>query len=123
MISGDIGGSARPGVEADSGDTRESMERAEELAYPTSTCIIAVASWKICCIREAWPGVAAGRRKGVAGIRLRPTLGVRASSSAADLVCVPINSWEKARDDCLRGGSNGASTTISIRMHSRETLS
>jgi hypothetical protein len=47
MMSGDMGGSARPGVEADNGDKRESIEPAGELAYATSSCIIVVASWKI----------------------------------------------------------------------------
>jgi hypothetical protein len=44
---------------------------------------------------------------------LRPTFGVRASFSAADFAGVLVNNWEKAREDRLGGGSNGATKTVS----------
>jgi hypothetical protein len=47
MISGEMGGRARLRVAAESGDIREPIKPAGELAYATSSCIIAFASWKI----------------------------------------------------------------------------
>jgi hypothetical protein len=44
MMSGGILG---PGVLVDTGDMRESMGLVGELAYATSSCIIAVVSWNI----------------------------------------------------------------------------
>jgi hypothetical protein len=56
--------------------------------------------------------VTAGRIKGMTSVRLRPTLGVRAPSLAGDLAGVPVNDWEKAREDRLRGESNGATKAV-----------
>jgi hypothetical protein len=47
MTSGEMGGILGPGVLGDTGTLRESMEPVGELAYATSSCIIAVASWNI----------------------------------------------------------------------------
>jgi len=52
--------------------------------------------------------VAAGRMRGVAWVRLRPTFGVWAAPSAFSFVGMPVNNSEKAREDSLRGASIGA---------------
>jgi hypothetical protein len=44
---------------------------------------------------------------------------MRASSSAADLFGVPVNNWEKAREDRRRGGSNGATGAVRLASHAR----
>ena len=52
--------------------------------------------------------MAAGRMRGVAWVRLRPTFGVWVASSAVSFVGTPAKNSEKAREDRLRGGSIGA---------------
>ena len=52
--------------------------------------------------------MAAGRMRGAAWVRLRPTFGVWAASSAVGFVGMPVKNREKAREDSLRGGSSGA---------------
>ena len=52
--------------------------------------------------------MAAGRMRGAAWVRLRPTFGVWAASSAVSFVGTLVKNSEKAREDRLRGGSIGA---------------
>ena len=52
--------------------------------------------------------MAAGRMRAAAWVRLRPTFGAWAASSAVSFVGMPVKNSEKAREDSLRGGSIGA---------------